>query len=329
MLTTRKALALFDDYYAMMSDKVRIHAYKKAIESMVQEGDVVVDLGAGPGLLSFWALKAGARRVYAIEKSDSIHLAEEVARVNGFSDQVVFIKDNSLNVELPEKADILISETLGTFGVEENTLAFFIDARNRFLKEGGRVLPEKLELFLAPAHDEKCVEKISFWKDVEGVDYSPALEEMMRRLMVSDISPNMLLAQDQCFASLNLHSCSDVDLREQLRFKIEKTGLLSGVAGWFKVQVGGGLSLSTHPEAPKTHWHQAFFPLSQAIKAEAGDYFEWSMEINAGDSEDSTGIHYEYFLDQKHTSVFRPQRVDRNSPCPCGSGKKYKKCCLR
>ncbi len=26
--------------------------------------------------------------------------------------------------------------------------------------------------------------------------------------------------------------------------------------------------------------------------------------------------------------VRRPPRVGRNEPCPCGSGKKFKKCCL-
>ena len=25
----------------------------------------------------------------------------------------------------------------------------------------------------------------------------------------------------------------------------------------------------------------------------------------------------------------RSQRVGRNDPCPCGSGKKYKNCCMR
>lgn len=29
-----------------------------------------------------------------------------------------------------------------------------------------------------------------------------------------------------------------------------------------------------------------------------------------------------------HTPVVRKYKVGRNEPCPCGSGKKYKNCCL-
>jgi len=27
--------------------------------------------------------------------------------------------------------------------------------------------------------------------------------------------------------------------------------------------------------------------------------------------------------------TFRGRKVERNDPCPCGSGQKYKKCCMR
>lgn len=36
----------------------------------------------------------------------------------------------------------------------------------------------------------------------------------------------------------------------------------------------------------------------------------------------------ELYLEQKKSgTVVKPKKVGRNDPCPCGSGKKYKKCC--
>ena len=38
----------------------------------------------------------------------------------------------------------------------------------------------------------------------------------------------------------------------------------------------------------------------------------------------------ELYLEQKKSgTVVKPQKIGRNDPCPCGSGKKYKYCCGR
>ena len=36
------------------------------------------------------------------------------------------------------------------------------------------------------------------------------------------------------------------------------------------------------------------------------------------------------FLEQRKSGIIRKEKkIGRNDPCPCGSGKKYKKCCGR
>jgi predicted RNA methylase len=69
---------------SMLLDKARCDAYREAIHRIVKPGDVVVDLGAGTGLLSFFALQAGARHVYAIEMSRIADAAAELIEANGF-----------------------------------------------------------------------------------------------------------------------------------------------------------------------------------------------------------------------------------------------------
>ncbi|RME23095.1 MAG: hypothetical protein D6798_14230 [Deltaproteobacteria bacterium] len=134
-----RALTTFDDFRELLADPVRMSAFRRAVFETVGEGDVVVDLGAGTGILGFWALQAGARRVHRIEKSEAIELARQVAAHNGWLDRVVLHAAVSTEVEL-EPADVLLSETLGAWAVDENTLPFTIDARRRLLRSGGRMV---------------------------------------------------------------------------------------------------------------------------------------------------------------------------------------------
>ena len=120
----RSALTQYGDFHAMLSDPVRMTAFDHAIRQKVKPGDVVVDLGAGTGILGFLAIRAGADKVFCIEKSDAIELARAVAAKNGMTDRMVFLEANSKEVSLPVKADVIVSETLGSFGVDENTLEF-------------------------------------------------------------------------------------------------------------------------------------------------------------------------------------------------------------
>jgi predicted RNA methylase len=117
-------------YHAgMLADERRMDAYRDAIHEAVRPGDVVVDLGSGTGVLSFFACQAGAARVYAIERGPTARLGRELCRANGFDDRVTFIEDYSTNVQLPERADALVTETLWDFGVGEGMVGAMADAR--------------------------------------------------------------------------------------------------------------------------------------------------------------------------------------------------------
>ena len=114
-----------------------------------------VDIGTGTGLLSYFACQAGAARVYAIEEGPVVNLAREMAKLNGFDDRVEFFNDLSYRVELPERADVLITETLWNFGIGEGMIGFLADARRRFLKPEARIIPGSVDLHVAPLQADK------------------------------------------------------------------------------------------------------------------------------------------------------------------------------
>ena len=107
----------FINYHlSMLVDDVRTGSYGQAISKMVKTGDVVVDVGCGSGILSFLACRAGAKHVYAVENEAVIEMAKLVAAKNGLQNRITFFNDVSFAVELPEQADVIVTETMGTFG---------------------------------------------------------------------------------------------------------------------------------------------------------------------------------------------------------------------
>ncbi len=294
-MAARKQLQLFDDHYDMLADSVRMDAYAEAISRTVRPGDRVLDLGAGLGILGFMALKAGAAHLYAVEKTDSIELARKIAARNGLEDRVTFFHGNSKDFELQEPVDVLLSETLGSFGVEENTLDFTLDARRRLLKPDGRMLPEALRLWLAPVNQEDASRKVGFWQTVQGLDFSPAVDELLARMSPADIGMQDLMARPLVFQDVDLALHEQTTLQNTLVFPIARTGTLHGVAGWFQVELCPGVQFSTGPEAPATHWRQAVFPLREPVPVVPGDFLEVTLRIGPqGPRSDDTVVQLDY-----------------------------------
>src|SRR5262249_29502201 len=139
----------------MLLDQVRGEAYQAAIASSVKPGDVVLDFGAGSGILSMLAARAGARRVYALERTETPQLARQTVRLNGFDDRITVVHAAIETAILPEQVSLIVSEWLGTIGVDENLLAPLVLARDRWLRPAGRMLPELVTSWMAPVSDAR------------------------------------------------------------------------------------------------------------------------------------------------------------------------------
>src|SRR5580704_18259946 len=112
---------LLEEFGDMIADTARFASYANAIERAVRPGDVVVDLGCGPGIFALLACRAGAKRVYAIDAGEVIDFARQLAVANGFADRIEFLHGDSRQMQLPERANVLVSDVRGA-------LPFFSDA---------------------------------------------------------------------------------------------------------------------------------------------------------------------------------------------------------
>ena len=100
-------------HIAMLNDRRRTASFLAAIRRVVRPGDVVVDVGTGTGVLAIAAAQAGAARVYAVEATGIGKLAEANFRANGLQDRITLVPGWSMQVTLPERADVLVSEVIG------------------------------------------------------------------------------------------------------------------------------------------------------------------------------------------------------------------------
>lgn len=132
-------------------------------------------------------MQAGAARVYAIEASDIARCAQRLFDANGDAGaRITLVHGKVESARLPERADVLISEPMGTLLVNERMLETYVLARKAMLKPGGRMFPGLGRIWVAafsdaPLHAELAA-SASFWSNASfyGVDlsnlYAEALE---------------------------------------------------------------------------------------------------------------------------------------------------------
>ncbi len=266
----------------MIQDGTRIQLFKEAIESVVKTGDVVVDIGTGLGTYAFFAARAGARKVYAIEKTNIIYLAEEIGQKNNFHRQIEFIKGNSTDIVLDQKADVVIFEDWGPF-VTRGELDEVIADANQKLKRDGVMIPMEMRLYIAPVESSKLYNSIDTFRDVDDVlyeiDFSMTRALVMNEVHAATLTVDSLLAPPQEWHRYVLKGESKstplggISLRStcdrELTFAAGRAGILHGIAGWFDAILAEGIVLSNAPETRITSWGQVFFPLTQPLPIES------------------------------------------------------------
>ena len=127
-------------HHMMLIDVVRTEAYERALQQAVTAGCRVMDFGCGTGVLSIFASRAGAGKVYAVDKSIFIQKAHAIAKRNKI-ENILFYHNNHEDLELDSKVDILVSEWMGHFLFYEAMLGPLLHLRDKYLVEGGTMVP--------------------------------------------------------------------------------------------------------------------------------------------------------------------------------------------
>ncbi|KAJ8393951.1 hypothetical protein AAFF_G00054840 [Aldrovandia affinis] len=278
----------------MLQDYLRTATYQKAI--LLNEVDfkdkTVLDVGCGSGILSFFAIQAGAKKVYAVEASSVAKYAQILVKSNNLSDKITVLAGKIEEVSFPEDVDVIISEPIGYMLLNERMLESYLHSR-KWLKPNGKMFPTFSDIHLAPFTDEllymEHYARSSFWHQTcfHGINlsglHSAASDEFFKQPIVDTFDMQILMAKSVKY-SINFLEAKEEDLHRMeipFVFQLLQSGLVHGLAVWFDVAFVGSRAtvwLSTSPSEPLTHWYQT---LSGTVLLVANKRQSYDIHITA------------------------------------------------
>ncbi|XP_028666933.2 protein arginine N-methyltransferase 6 [Erpetoichthys calabaricus] len=265
----------------MLADKVRTNSYRLGILRNYKSirGKVVLDVGAGTGVLSVFCVQAGAKRVYAVEASSIAEQAKKIVKLNKMEDAITVVHGTVETIELPESVDVIVSEWMGYALMHESMLHSVLFARDKWLKPGGLILPSLAELYIAPINEAVAEDRLNFWytvKEQYDVDMTCMFDFarkciMNNEIVVNSVSVEDVLSHPAKFAELDLYKATTEQVKRvsgAFSFECFGSSSVNAFCLWFSVTFQGEdkpLVLSTSPFKQETHWKQSILYLDEPV----------------------------------------------------------------
>jgi type I protein arginine methyltransferase len=276
-----------DEFGEMVEDTLRFPAYCEAIARAVQPGDSVIDIGSGPGVFALLACKAGARKVYAIDTESVVEFGRQFAAENGFSDRIEFLRGDSRQILLPERANVIVSDIRGALPLFGPGIHALNDARKRLLAENGRMIPERDILLAALVETPRDFERIiAPWKSVPGLDLDAALPVVLNTMYKRHCKSQQMISEEQEWHVMDYLGEANPKAGSTVRMKTTRKGTVHGFMIWFATRLFGEIGFSTRPGTRDNVYGQVFLPLLKPVEVNEGE------EICAGLHADLIGADY-------------------------------------
>lgn len=270
-------------HFMMLSDLKRNDGFYDAIKRKVNQGDSVLDIGTGTGLLSMMCAKVGAEKVYTCESvKDIANSAKTIIADNHLENQVIVFNKKSTKLvvgkDIPKKVDVLVSEILDCGLLGEGVLPSVRHAKANLLKEGGKIIPAAATL-KAILIESDSLRSVSSLKNISGFDLSRFTEfdtfDEYNHVVLKQI-PYKSLSEEKAINFIDFYnlppSTSPENANTQIiEIDIIEDGRLDSLAFWFDLQLDHELSLSSGPEGEMFHWGQAEFTFSEPKEVKKGD----------------------------------------------------------
>jgi type I protein arginine methyltransferase len=287
--------AAFSNLYSheqMLADMTRINFYDDGIRRYVKQDDIIMDLGTGTGILSFLAARRNPQKIYSIDHSDVINIARQIAEHNDI-DNISFMQINSRDFSPNEKLDAIIHEQIGVALFDENMVENLLDLKKRLLKESGRILPGKFELFLEPVCLKRDYRTPYIWEnEIHGIDFS-SLKNMdninkykpthYSNLQIEHNAVDHFLCKPEACLSFDLNEMNDkAELPKLIEVskRVIQSGSMDGICLYFRAIFDDEITLDNSPLHTRTSWKNFLFR-TESKHYTVGDFvsFRLNMEV--------------------------------------------------
>lgn len=226
-------------YYALANDERRNRSYRVALDRAVP-GKIVLDIGTGKeAILARLALESGARKVYAIEKGEEAY-HQAVARVRqlGLDDRIFILHGDANEVELPEPADVCVSEIVGPIGGCEGA-AVLINNAHRFLKPGGLMIPGRSVTKIAAARfPDELMPRLGFYKvpgSYTGKIFAEVGYPFDLRVCIKKFPRGNLLSNADIFEDLDFNRPITLEDSHDIELVIDQASRFDGFLVWLNL----------------------------------------------------------------------------------------------
>lgn len=239
-------LHVFRGHGELLNDEPRNRAFLNAVQKQVRPGSSVLDIGSGTGIWAITAALSGASRVVAVEQEELlIPVIENTVKENGVGDKVEVVHGYSRDLKLNERFDLIISETIGNQAFDEEIVPTMVDARERFLKPDGVLIPSDVAFVVAAAHFKDDLKE-----SPAGVPMNHSYFKSLNLnfpIVLGDKSRLQLLASPKPLIRVNLNQTNDPPDLSNLtaRWKHTDATRINCFAVWAEVTLTRGVKIST------------------------------------------------------------------------------------
>ncbi|MGB3166545.1 MAG: methyltransferase [Alteraurantiacibacter sp.] len=276
-------LTPLDEHLGYLQIERRLDLYREAMAAHPIEGATVADLGCGIGVLGLLCLEEGAAHIYGIDHSDAIELAREAMVKAGLSERYTCLRESTFRAKLPERVDLLVCDHIGYFGIDYGIVDMLRDAKARFLKPDGAIIPRSITPVVAGISSDVCRDLGNAWGDA-GIPETYRWLGLHARNAKHAVD---VTADDICTDTL---ACDAIRMGEAGPDLFSVTGelvalrdcRLDGLAGWFDAELADGVRMTNSPLAKSAiKRSQVFLPCAEAFDVEASDRIGVSVKFRS------------------------------------------------
>lgn len=278
-------IEVLTEHYGYLSDAGRLRAFRKALAEVVRPGDTVVDIGSGFGILGLLCLEAGALHVWGIDRTEAAEVARETMRRAGLQSRYTCVHDDSRSASLPDRVDLVVCDHVGNFGLDYGIIEVIADARRRFLKPGGRVIPERITLQIAAVQSAGLRAVADAWSE-EGVpeEFHWITELNVNSKQHYNFVRDEVVSNQECLGTVDLRSDEGEHFAFSARVEVSQEGHLDGLGGWFACEIAQDIWMTNSPVAPDPIKRcQVFLPFAKRLNVQPGDRLAVAVTLRPAD----------------------------------------------